>query len=84
MAVVVKLLNLFSRELLVGGGLGLLWGVALVAVYQLNRKRKAERGQLVGGRGARLLACLSNCLPRSREASWPRFVLVCFLHRLPS
>jgi Mg/Co/Ni transporter MgtE len=48
MAVAIKLFNLFSRELLVGGTLGLLWGVALVAIYQLNRKRKAERGQLVG------------------------------------
>ncbi|KAL4853134.1 Synaptotagmin-5 [Chlorella vulgaris] len=47
MAVTVKVLHLMSLELVWGALLGLLWGLGLVLLYQLNRKRKAERGQLL-------------------------------------
>lgn len=47
MAVTVKVLHLASLELVWGALLGLLWGLGLVLLYQINRKRKAERGQLV-------------------------------------
>lgn len=52
MAVAVKWLNLFGMELVVGAGLGLLWGVGLATVYRWNRKRKADRRHLVSCRAA--------------------------------
>ena len=50
MAVGVSVLGLWGGELVWGAALGLLWGVVLAAWYQLNRKRKAERRQLVSSR----------------------------------
>lgn len=49
MAVAVKWLDLIGWELVVGAGLGVLWGVGLATVYRWNLKRKNDRRQLVGG-----------------------------------
>lgn len=52
MAVGIKWLNLVSAELFLGSALGVVWGIGLAVMYQLTKKRKAERGQLVrAGRG---------------------------------
>lgn len=48
MAVLIKWLHLVSYQLVWGMLAGLLWGVAMAAVYRLNRKRKEERRQLLG------------------------------------
>lgn len=47
MAVGIKWLNLVSAELFLGSALGVVWGIGLAVMYQLTKKRKAERGQLL-------------------------------------
>ncbi|PSC74351.1 synaptotagmin-5-like [Micractinium conductrix] len=47
MAIWIKWLNLWGMELVWGSLFGLLWGVALAAVYRLNQQRKDTRRQLL-------------------------------------
>lgn len=49
MAVAVKWLDLIGWEMVLGAGLGVLWGVGLATAYRWNLKRKNDRRQLVGG-----------------------------------
>lgn len=66
MAVAVKWLDLFGLELVVGAGLGVLWGVGLATVYRWNLKRKNERRQLVraGATGRATAAGCCGCTGR--------------------
>lgn len=74
MAVAVKWLDLIGWELVVGAGLGVLWGMGLATVYRWNLKRKNDRRQLVGGqgggerRGRAGAGAAAHCVPWSQQA----------------